>query len=61
MTYYSRSKEVFKNDKTYGILEDLGLGKETKFEYPWHPGGSPSICYDAKEGLGKYKDKDAFN
>ena len=29
-----------------------GIQKETKFEYPWHPKGSPNICEDAKKELG---------
>ena len=29
------------------FLRDLGLGKETNFNYPWRPDGSPMFCKDA--------------
>ena len=34
------------------IFADLGIGKETSFYYPWHPGGSPNICLLANVDLG---------
>ena len=34
-------------DKIKMLLRDLGLGKETHFQYPWRPDGSPDLCADA--------------
>ena len=47
-------------DKVYGnegdsLFYDLGLGKETRFYYPWNPKDSPSICKEANEDLSKYQ------
>lgn len=37
--------------KTQRVLEDLGLGKETSFTYPWNPSESPMFCKNANESL----------
>ena len=29
-------------------IRDIGLGKETKFKYPWNPQNSPSMCEEAQ-------------
>ena len=43
------------------IFSDLGIGKEKRFYYPWHPDGSPNICQDAITGLGLYTADDDKN
>ena len=38
------------NEPNY--IGDLGLGKETRFKYPWNPSSSPEICKLAQNQLG---------
>ena len=38
------SKPIQDRFKTQRVVEDLGLGKEISFTYPWNPSESPSFC-----------------
>ena len=45
------------NNEIKDELADLGLGKLTRFYYPWNPKGSPDMCQLANDdvnGLGKH-------